>query len=45
MPTARSIGEVVADKYISDELANGAFLVSVPFTENDTRVVAANISL
>ena len=45
MPEARSIGEVVADKYISDELANGAFLVSVPFTENDTRVVAANISL
>ena len=45
MPTARGIAEIVADNYISDELASGAFLVSVPFTENDTRVVSANISL
>jgi predicted RNase H-like HicB family nuclease len=45
MPHPRSIQEIIADREIAAELAAGAFLVSVPFTENDTRVVSANISL
>jgi predicted RNase H-like HicB family nuclease len=45
LPHPRSIEKIVADPEIGAELAVGAFLVSVPFTENDTRVVAANISL
>ncbi len=45
LPPPRSIDRVVANKDIAAELAEGAFLVSVPFTENDTRVVTANISL
>ncbi len=42
---ARSIEQIVADKEIAAELAAGAFLVSVPLTENDMQVVSANISL
>jgi predicted RNase H-like HicB family nuclease len=45
LPRARSIDAIVADKSVARELAAGAFLVSVPFAENDTRVVSANISL
>jgi predicted RNase H-like HicB family nuclease len=45
LPTPRPIEKLVADREIASELASGAFLVSVPFTENETRVVSANISL
>ncbi|MFN0192311.1 MAG: type II toxin-antitoxin system HicB family antitoxin [Aestuariivirga sp.] len=45
LPAARSIEQIVADRDIAAELAAGAFLISVPFMENDTRVVSANISL
>lgn len=45
MPQARSIDVLKKDKSIKRELAEGAFLVSVPFIENDARVVSANISL
>ena len=45
LPAPRRIEDIVKDKEIAAELAGGAFLVSVPFTENDTRVVSANISL
>jgi predicted RNase H-like HicB family nuclease len=45
LPQARSIDGLKKDKSIARELAEGAFLVSVPFIENDTRVVSANISL
>ena len=45
MPEPRAIEEIVKDKAIKRELAAGAFLISVPLTESDTRVVAANISL
>lgn len=45
MPAPRPIEKIVKDKAIAEELAEGAFLISVPLTENDTRVVSANISL
>ena len=45
LPNPRPIEKLVADREIAEELANGAFLVSVPVTVNDTRVVSANISL
>ena len=45
MPTPRPIEKIIADREIAAELADGAFLISVPLTENDTRVVSANISL
>jgi predicted RNase H-like HicB family nuclease len=45
LPKARSIDALKRDKEIARELAEGAFLLSVPFVENDARVVSANISL
>ena len=45
MPPPRRIEDIVKDRGIADELAAGAFLISVPLTENDARVVSANISL
>ncbi len=45
IPKARSIDALKKDKAIARELAEGAFLLAVPFVENDTRVVSANISL
>lgn len=45
LPVPRDIEKLVADKTIAAELKHGAFLVSVPYVENDTRVVSANISL
>jgi predicted RNase H-like HicB family nuclease len=44
-PKPRNHEELLADKDITDELATGAFLISVPLVSNDTRVVSANISL
>lgn len=41
----RSVEKIATSKDIARELAEGAFLVAVPFRENDTRVVTANISL
>jgi predicted RNase H-like HicB family nuclease len=41
----RSPEEIISDKEIAVELAAGAFLISVPLTENDTRVVSVNISM
>ncbi len=45
LPRPRSIDALKKDKTITRELADGAFLLAVPFVENDTRVVSANISL
>jgi predicted RNase H-like HicB family nuclease len=45
LPTPRDIGALTADSSVAADLAQGAFLISVPVTENDTRVVSANISL
>ncbi len=45
LPHPRSIDALRKDSAITKELLEGAFLISVPFTPNDTRVVSANISL
>ena len=45
LPAPRSPDEIISDRDIAAELATGAFLISVPLTENDTRVVSANISM
>lgn len=44
-PKPRNLEEIVSETDIAAELAGGAFLISVPLTENDTRVVSANISM
>ncbi len=44
-PVPRSIEEIISETDIAADLAAGAFLISVPLTENDTRVVSANISM
>ncbi len=44
-PVPRSLEEIISETDIAADLAAGAFLISVPLTENDTRVVSANISL
>ena len=45
MPKPRSIEQLLADKEITGELKDGAFLISVPFAQNDARLVTANISM
>jgi predicted RNase H-like HicB family nuclease len=45
LPVSRGIEKIVADSELAKELAGGAFLISVPYVENDVRVVSANISL
>lgn len=45
IPAPRSVEEIAKDRTVKRELAAGAFLISVPLTESDTRVVSANISL
>ncbi len=45
MPKPRLIEAIVADEEVAQELKEGAFLVSVPFAVNDTRLVTANISM
>jgi hypothetical protein len=44
-PAPRSLEEIISDTDVAADLAGGAFLISVPLTENDTRVVSANISM
>jgi predicted RNase H-like HicB family nuclease len=44
-PAPRSLEEIISDADIAADLAGGAFLISVPLTENDARVVSANISM
>ena len=45
MPPPRRIEDLVKDRGVAEDLVAGAFLISVPLTENDARVVSANISL
>ena len=44
-PLPRSLEDIIAETDIAADLASGAFLISVPLIENDTRVVSANISM
>ena len=41
----RSIEQVRADSDVTADLAGGAFLVAVPFIENEAKVVRANITM
>lgn len=45
LPEPRGIEAVRGDVEIAEALAAGAFLVAVPFIENDARVVRANITM
>ena len=45
LPAPRSPEKIISDQAIAAELAAGAFLIAVPLTAIDTRVVSANISL
>jgi len=45
LPVARSVEEVRRDPEVRAELARGAFLVAVPFIENDAKIVRINVSM
>jgi len=45
LPAPRAVAKMVADMSVAAEQSAGAFLISAPLQENDTRVVSANISL
>ncbi len=45
LPVARSLEEVRLDPDVAAELARGAFLVAVPFIENDAKIVRINVSM
>ncbi|SFI50371.1 MULTISPECIES: type II toxin-antitoxin system HicB family antitoxin [unclassified Phyllobacterium] len=44
LPAPSSHAEIMARESIREELANGAFLISVPLIDNDTGVVRANVT-
>jgi predicted RNase H-like HicB family nuclease len=44
LPEPSPVDEIVSRPDIRGELAAGAFLIRVPFVENDTRVVRANVT-
>jgi len=43
-PPSSSIEALTANEKIRQELANGAYLISVPLIENDTEVVRTNVT-
>jgi hypothetical protein len=45
LPAPRPLEEVRKDSQVAAELAHGAFLVAVPFIENDARIVRINVSM
>nr|CAD6617964.1 CopG family transcriptional regulator [Rhizobium sp. Khangiran2] len=44
LPVPSSYEEIVSRDTVRDELAQGAFLIRVPFIEDDSRVVRANVT-
>ncbi|NTS30078.1 type II toxin-antitoxin system HicB family antitoxin [Phyllobacterium sp. BT25] len=44
LPAPSGHAEIIARESIREELANGAFLISVPLIDNDTGVVRANVT-
>ncbi|MGB3388881.1 MAG: type II toxin-antitoxin system HicB family antitoxin [Pseudaminobacter sp.] len=44
LPFPSSHAEIVAREEVREELAHGAYLVSIPLIENDTAIVRANVS-
>jgi predicted RNase H-like HicB family nuclease len=45
LPPARALEDVRRDPAVAAELAQGAFLVAVPFIENDAKIVRINVSM
>lgn len=45
LPMPRSLEEMRRDPEVARTLATGAFLVAVPFIENDARIVRINVSM
>jgi predicted RNase H-like HicB family nuclease len=45
LPPARALEDVRRDPAVASELAQGAFLVAVPFIENDAKIVRINVSM
>jgi predicted RNase H-like HicB family nuclease len=45
LPEPSSYLEIIARDDVKEALAEGAYLMSIPFIENDTAVVRANVSL
>jgi predicted RNase H-like HicB family nuclease len=45
LPLPRALEEVRRDQGVATELARGAFLVAVPFIENDAKIVRINVSM
>ncbi len=45
LPGPRSLEQVRQDPAVAAELAQGAFLVAVPFIENDAKIVRINVSM
>ncbi|MCA3560386.1 MAG: type II toxin-antitoxin system HicB family antitoxin [Aestuariivirga sp.] len=45
LPAPRILDEVRRDPGVAESLAAGAFLVAVPFIENDARIVRINVSM
>lgn len=45
LPAPRSLDELRRDPEVAASLSGGAFLVAVPFIENDARIVRINVSM
>ena len=45
LPVPRGIDLIKSDPEVAEELSEGAFLIAVPFIENDQKVVRTNISI
>ncbi len=45
LPAPRSVGAITSDAYVAGELAQGAYLMSIPFIRNTQRTTRVNITL
>ena len=45
MPDPRGLEDIRRDPEVAADLGNGAFLVAVPFIENDAKIVRINVSM
>ena len=45
LPDPRHLEDVRQDPAVAPELARGAFLVAVPFIENDSKIMRINVSM
>jgi predicted RNase H-like HicB family nuclease len=45
LPAPRALDDVRQDPSVASELAQGAFLLAVPFIENDAKIIRINVSM